>query len=153
MLLCEAAAYYKTKGKSLIDVLYDIYEKYGYYREKPIALVLEGIEGKKRIERMMAAYRRDFPVQVGGVKLVKYIDYKEGKEHDLISGQTCESKIPKSDVLRFFLEDGSWYAVRPSGTEPKIKIYIYSNGKSIQESDNKLEVMKDVIMGKINSVK
>lgn len=153
MLLCEAAAYYKTKGKSLIDVLNDIYEKYGYYREKPISLVLEGIEGKKRIERMMAAYRRNFPKEINTVKLVRYIDYKEGKEHDLTSGETYESEMPKSDVLRFFFEDGSWYAVRPSGTEPKIKIYIYSNGKSIQESDNKLEVMKDVIMGKINSVK
>lgn len=149
MLLCEAAAYYKTQGKSLIDVLNDIYKKYGYYREKPIAVILEGIEGKDRIDRMMVAYRKDFPREIDGIKLVKYIDYDEGTEHDLTTGQNCKSEIPRSNVLRFFFEDGSWYAVRPSGTEPKIKIYIYSNGKSIEASDNKLEVMKDVIMKKL----
>lgn len=153
MLLCEAAAYYKKMDKTLIDVLNDIYKKHGFYREKPIALILEGIEGKERIDRMMEVYRKDFPQEINGVKLTKYIDYKAGIEHDLITGQESKSNIPTSNVLRFFMEDKSWYAVRPSGTEPKIKIYIYSNGKTLAESDKKLSIMEEVIMKKLNSVK
>lgn len=152
MLLCEAAAYYKTLGKTLIDVLNEVYEKFGYYREKLISLVLEGIEGQGRIARMMKVYREEFPRDIEGIKLAKYVDLEIGKEYDLASGKEIESSIPKSDVLKFFLEDGSWYAVRPSGTEPKIKIYMYSKGKTLEEGENKLKVMEEVIMTKLNSV-
>lgn len=84
MLLCEAAAYYKTKGKTLIDVLNEIYEKHGYYREKQISLILEGIEGKKRIDRMMESYRKSFPKEIAGAKLLTYIDYQDRIEYDII---------------------------------------------------------------------
>ena len=152
MLLCEAAAYYKTLGKSLIDVLNETYEELGYYREKLISVVLEGIEGQQRIERMMEVYRKEFPKQIGKAKLIKYIDLEEGKEYDLTSNTESDSEIPKSNVLKFILDDEAWYAVRPSGTEPKIKIYMYSKAKTLEEAQNKLKVMEKVIMGKLNSV-
>lgn len=152
MLLCEAAAYYKSIGKTLIDVLNEVYEEFGYYRENLISLVLEGIEGQKRIARMMKVYREEFPKIIGDAKLTRYVDLELGKEYDLISSEEKVSSIPKSDVLKFYLDDGSWYAVRPSGTEPKIKIYMYSKGKTLEESHNKLKVMEEVIMGKLHSV-
>lgn len=152
MFLCEAAAYYKKQGKSLIDVLNEIYEKHGYYREKQISLVLEGIEGKERIERMMIEYRKDFPKVIGNANLIKYIDYKVGKSFDLLTNKDNLSGIPNSNVLKFFLDDESWYAVRPSGTEPKIKIYLYSKGSSLKESDEKINIMENVILGKLNSI-
>ncbi|GAA0730690.1 phospho-sugar mutase [Clostridium malenominatum] len=152
MLLCEAAAYYKSIGKTLIDVLNEVYEEFGYYRENLISLVLEGIEGQGRIARMMKVYREEFPKVLGDAKLTKYVDLEIGKVWDLVSGEEKDSDIPKSDVLKFYLDDGSWYAVRPSGTEPKIKIYMYSKGKTLEESQNKLKVMEEVIMGKLHSV-
>lgn len=152
MLLCEAAAYYKSIGKTLIDVLNEVYEEFGYYRENLISLVLEGIEGQGRIARMMKVYREEFPKVLGDAKLTKYVDLEIGKVWDLVSGEEKDSDIPKSDVLKFYLDDGSWYAVRPSGTEPKIKIYMYSKGETLEESQNKLKVMEEVIMGKLHSV-
>ncbi|WP_315116122.1 phospho-sugar mutase [uncultured Clostridium sp.] len=152
MLLCEATAYYKTLGETLIDVLNEVYEEHGYYREKLISLVLEGVEGQKRISRMMKVYREEFPKVLGDVKLVKYIDLERGIEYDLKNEEESKSEIPESNVLKFILEDGSWYAVRPSGTEPKIKIYMYSIGKTLEESENKLKSMEEVIMRKLHSV-
>lgn len=141
MLLCEAAAYYKTKGKTLLDVLNEIFEKYGYYKEKQISLVLEGAEGKARIDRMMESYRKDFPQQIGNLKMSQYIDYLKAYED-----------IPPSNVLKFYLEDGSWYAIRPSGTEPKIKVYIYTKGNTLEESNKNLEMLEEIVMNKLNSI-
>ncbi|ABS34122.1 phosphoglucomutase [Clostridium botulinum] len=153
MLLCEAAAYYKTKGKTLIDVLNEIYEKHGYYREKQISLILEGIEGKKRIDRMMESYRKSFPKEIAGAKLLTYIDYQDRIEYDIIKNDRKPCKIPRSNVLRFFLDDGSWYAVRPSGTEPKIKLYVYTKGKSIKAAEEKIKAIEKEVLDKLNSVK
>lgn len=141
MLLCEAAAYYKTKGKTLLDVLNEIFEKYGYYKEKQISLVLEGAEGKARIDRMMESYRKDFPQQIGNLKMSQYIDYLKGYED-----------ISPSNVLKFYLEDGSWYAIRPSGTEPKIKVYIYTKGNTLEESNKNLEMLEEIVINKLNSI-
>lgn len=141
MLLCEAAAYYKTKGKTLLDILNEIFEKHGYYKEKQISLVLEGAEGKARIDRMMESYRKDFPQQIGNLKMSQYIDYLKGYED-----------IPPSNVLKFYLEDGSWYAIRPSGTEPKIKVYIYTKGNTLEESNKNLEMLEEIVINKLNSI-
>lgn len=142
MLLCEAAAYYKSIGKTLIDVLNEIFEEYGYYKEKQISLVLEGIEGQQRIERMMKEYRKSYPNEMGTMKLKKCIDFLNGYED-----------IGASNVLKFYLDDGSWYAVRPSGTEPKIKIYLYTKADTSEKAENNLKVMEDVIISKLNSIK
>lgn len=141
MLLCEAAAYYKTKGKTLLDVLNEIFEKHGYYKEKQISLVLEGAEGKARIDRMMESYRKDFPQQIGNLKMSQYIDYLKGYED-----------ISPSNVLKFYLDDGSWYAIRPSGTEPKIKVYIYTKGNTLEESNKNLEMLEEIVINKLNSI-
>lgn len=141
MFLCEAASYYKTKGKTLLDVLNDIYTKYGYYVEKQISIVLEGLEGKNRINRMMESYRKDFPKSIGNLKLTRSIDYLNGYKD-----------IPPSNVLKFYLEDNNWYAIRPSGTEPKIKIYIYTKGKTLKNATELLKVIEHTVMNKLNSI-
>jgi len=140
MLLCEAAAYYKTKGKTLLNVLEEVYKTHGYYKEKQISLNLEGIEGKARIQRIMDSYRTSYPKNIGPMTLTKAIDYLEGYED-----------IPSSDVLKFYLDNGSWYAVRPSGTEPKIKIYLYTKADTSSQANENLKVMEDTIMEKLNS--
>ncbi|MFT5871474.1 MAG: phosphoglucomutase [Clostridium sp.] len=153
MLLCEAAAYYKTQGKTLINILDDIYTEFGYYREDLISIVLEGIEGQERISRMMIEYRKDYLKTIGSAKLTKFIDYEIEKSYDLVNGTQEPSGIEKSNVLKFYFDDESWYAVRPSGTEPKIKIYMYSKGKTLNAGEAKLKEMKDVIIAKLQSTK
>ncbi len=153
MLLCEAAAYYKSQGKTLIDVLNQVYAEFGYYRENLISIVLEGIEGQERISRMMEEYRKDNPKSLGESKLIKYLDYEIEKSYDIINGTEEPSGIPVSNVLKFYFDDESWYAVRPSGTEPKIKIYMYSKGKTLDAAEQKLEEMKKIIIGKLQSTK
>jgi phosphoglucomutase len=152
MMLCEAAAYYKKHGKNLVEVLDDIYTEFGYYREKQISLVLEGIEGSGRISRMMEVYRHEYPSEIKGAKLVEFVDYKTGKALNTVTGEVRDSEIPASNVLQFTLSDGSWYSVRPSGTEPKIKLYLYSKAESLKEAEDKITVMKDAVLSKLQSV-
>lgn len=153
MLLCEAAAYYKSKGKTLLDILNEIYVEFGYYRENLISLVLEGIEGQERISRMMVEYRKDYLLTIGGSKLTRFIDYEVEKSYDILNGTEEPSGIEKSNVLKFYFDDDSWYAVRPSGTEPKIKIYMYSKGKTLKSAEEKLVEMEEVIIAKLQSTK
>ncbi|NNU74923.1 phospho-sugar mutase [Clostridium estertheticum] len=153
MLLCEAAAYYKLKGKTLLDILNEIYVEFGYYRENLISLVLEGIEGQERISRMMVEYRKDYLLTIGSSKLTKFIDYEVEKSYDILNNAEEPSGIEKSNVLKFYFDDDSWYAVRPSGTEPKIKIYMYSKGKTLKAAEEKLVEMEEVIIAKLQSTK
>ncbi|MBU3176256.1 phospho-sugar mutase [Clostridium estertheticum] len=153
MLLCEAAAYYKSKGKTLLDILNEIYVEFGYYRENLISLVLEGIEGQERISRMMVEYRKDYLLTIGSSKLTKFIDYEVEKSYDILNNAEEPSGIEKSNVLKFYFDDDSWYAVRPSGTEPKIKIYMYSKGKTLKAAEEKLVEMEKVIIAKLQSTK
>ena len=141
MLRAEAAAYYKKAGKTLLDVLNEIYDKYGYFAEDEPNIILEGIEGAERISRMMSKLRADLPTKVAGILVDRVIDYKYGYED-----------IPASNVLRFFLNDGSWFAVRPSGTEPKIKFYFYSKASSRKEALDKNKKIRDEIFTRIRSV-
>lgn len=141
MLLCEAAAYYKAQGKTLLDVRRELFEKYGYYKEKQISLVLEGVEGAGRIKRMMTSYRKNYLKAIGSMTLAEAIDYQEGYKD-----------IPASNVLRFMMDDGSWYAVRPSGTEPKIKLYIYTIGKTEAEATANVALMEELVLAELNAV-
>ena len=127
MLLAEAAGYYQTKGKNLLDVLEDIYKEVGYTAEGPFSLVLEGIEGSERIKRMMVHVRDNPPFEVAGVKVREVIDFLTQDNID----------VGKTNALKYTLDDGSWFAVRPSGTEPKIKVYVYTNGSSKAQADEK----------------
>ncbi|SHH52338.1 phospho-sugar mutase [Thermosipho atlanticus] len=155
MLLSEATGYYKKFGKTLVDVLNELYEKYGYYLENNFSLIFEGIEGMKKINKIMSFYRENFPKQIGELKLVKYIDYLYGNIYDSEGnkiGEVNKDHILSSNVLRFFFDDGSWYAVRPSGTEPKLKVYIYSFDKDRKRSEEKLKLIEKTFKEIVKSV-
>lgn len=141
MLVAEAAAFYRKQGKTLWDVLQEIYAKYGYFAEDEPNLVLEGIPGAQRIKRMMSWIRENHPTELAGSKVVKVIDYKDGYED-----------IPAQNAMKFFLENGSWFAIRPSGTEPKIKFYIYSNQSSREEALTVNKKLKEEILALIQTV-
>lgn len=141
MLVAEMAGYYKKRGKGLLEVLEDIYKEYGYYSERLFQLVLEGIEGQKRISRMMIDLRNNPILKIGDMKLVKTIDYLND-----------ETDAGVSDVLKYYLDDGSWYAVRPSGTEPKIKLYVYSNAKTKDESKHKVDLIEKIVKERMESI-
>lgn len=141
MLVAEAAAYYKKQGKTLWDVLLEIYAKYGYFAEDEPNIILEGIPGAQRIQRMMKWIRNNLPTSVSGQKVDKIIDYVNGYED-----------IPAQNAIRFFLEDDSWFAIRPSGTEPKIKFYFYSKGNSYEDALEKNRTIKEEILQLLNSV-
>lgn len=141
MLLAEAAGFYKKKGMTLLDALKAIYDHYGYYNERLNATVLEGLEGKERINRIMEDFRNHPIQEIGEMKLEETIDYQED-----------DTGLPKSNVLKYRYDDGSWYAVRPSGTEPKIKVYLYSKGDSLEESEKKLDLLDEASQKKIDQV-
>ena len=152
MLLVEMAAYWDQRGKSLLDLMDDLFQKHGYYKEKLISLVREGISGKKLIDKMMSGYRNSYPQSLGKSALVSYTDYQNSITHDFKNNrETVVNDIPKSNVLRFFFDDGSWYALRPSGTEPKIKLYMYSKAETEEEATLKLEDMEKVVFAKLES--
>ncbi|WP_169925233.1 phospho-sugar mutase [Petrotoga mexicana] len=146
MLISEMVGYYSKKNKNLIDVLEDIYQEFGYELENNYSLVLEGVEGQERIKRIMEKFRNNFPKEMGNLKLEQYADYLKRKIYNLTTGEISDiTDIPSSDVLRFWFSDGSWYAIRPSGTEPKLKIYIYSNDKEKEKSKAKLNLIKNIV--------
>ncbi len=141
MMVAEAAAYYRKQGKTLWDVLQEIYAKYGFFAEDEPNIVLEGIPGAQRIQRMMKWFRENLPAEVAGSKVDKVIDYINGYED-----------IPAQNAIRIFLENGSWFAIRPSGTEPKIKFYFYSNQDSRENALKVNAQIKEEIFALINSV-
>ncbi len=149
MLISEMAAYYKKEGKTLLDVLEELYREFGYYKEKLISIVLEGLEGKERFESIMKEIRENPITQIGDKKLIMTMDYLNGEIKDLEKGTVEETHMPKSNVLKYKFDDGSWYAIRPSGTEPKIKIYIYSTGKSENHSNENISLIEKKIMDRI----
>ena len=150
VLICEMALYYKLKGMTLYDALISLYEKYGFYKEDVISIELCGKGGQEKIQKAIDILRNSSILEVSGVKIRRIMDYKLSIEKDLI--YKCEKKIelPKSNVLRFILEDKSWFVVRPSGTEPKMKIYVSVVGDSIEDADSKVNVFKKCVMKIIN---
>ena len=136
LMLAEACAFYKEQGKDLVDVLDSLYDRHGTYEESQVALSLAGEAGAKRIKEILATLRKDAPTEIGGTKVVRSEDYKECtiKEGDTVTELTG---FTKSDVLKYYLEDGSWVAVRPSGTEPKCKFYYCIKGSSKEDAHNK----------------
>lgn len=141
MLIAEMAGLYKKQDKTILDVLEEIYKEHGYYSEKLISIVLEGLEGSKRIGRIMEEFRREPIKLIGGMRLTKTIDY--------LSDETGN---PKSNVLKYYLDDGSWYAIRPSGTEPKIKLYIYSKDKDMMKSKEKVELIESMVRNRMDII-
>lgn len=141
LILSEAALYYKLKGMTLYDALMEIYDKFGYYKEALKSITLKGIDGVEKIAEIMKSFRNDDISSIAGVNVDRKLDYKEG-----IDG------LPKADVLKFVLEDNSWIAIRPSGTEPKIKFYFGVCGNNEVESDKKIELLMKYIEEKIDTI-
>ena len=135
------AAYYYSKGMSLYEGLMSLYEKYGFFKEKTISITLKGIEGLAKIKEIMNYFRENEVSSMGEFKVIDSKDYSKG-----IDG------LPKADVLKFFLEDGSWVAIRPSGTEPKLKFYVAVKGIDEAEANEKLNSIKNEIDKTVNSL-
>ena len=142
MALCEAAAYYKSLGKTLWDQMLEIYAKYGYYREALESITIPGAEGAQKIEAIIAGLRADIPQTIGEEKVIAMRDYRAGIRTSLADGKQTQLLLPKSNVLYFELEGDGWCCVRPSGTEPKIKFYFGVKADTMQKADEKLRLLK-----------
>lgn len=148
MLVCEMALYYKTKGISLYEALTKLYEEYGYYKEELISLEFNGIEGVNKINNIMNSFRKDITrIDKHNVKEIE--DYKLGFAKTLENNNIKNISLPKSNVIKFILEDNSWIVIRPSGTEPKIKIYISARGNSLKSCEENLDSLKQYVMNKL----
>lgn len=146
MLICEMTLYYKNKGLSLYDALVGIYKEHGYYKESLVSIELKGKDGANKINNILENLRHSMEESINNNKIVKKMDYKLGIEMDLISNTEKIIKLPKSNVLKFVLEDGSWFVVRPSGTEPKMKIYLSVKGDCFKNASEKIiDLKKDVM--------
>ena len=141
MALCEAAAFYKTQGKTLWDVMLDMYQKYGYYKDSVKSITMSGITGLAKIQTVMDNFRKNAPSEIGGNKVLSTRDYVRDEVVDLSTGAVSPTGLPKSNVLYYDLEDGAWVCIRPSGTEPKIKFYYGVKGSSLADADEKAKVM------------
>ncbi len=142
MLICEMAAYYRKQGKSLNEVMNELYDEFGYYYNKTEAFEFEGSEGMQKMADIMSALRNSHPSELAGFKVINVSDYLNSYSKDLVSGKQEVIDLPKSNVLSYSLEGGGAAIVRPSGTEPKIKVYITAVGKS---EDNAKDIAADMI--------
>ena len=149
-LVAEAAAWSKNSGRTLFELMIDIYLKYGFYREKLVNIVRKGKEGADEIKAMMAGYRSNPPEKINNSRVIRIADYELQKDRNLLTGATSNINLTKSDVLQFFLEDGSKISVRPSGTEPKIKFYFSVNTKL--ESVDKFEETEKFLDSRIDGI-
>jgi phosphoglucomutase len=144
--LCGAAAYYKSKGISLYEQMNKIYEKYGYFKEDLFSVTLKGIEGMTKIKEIMAKFRSNPPKAAGDYKVLRVRDYQNDTITDMANGDLTPTGLPCSDVLYFDMNDNAWCAIRPSGTEPKIKFYFGVKGSSAEDAEKKLsKLMKDEV--------
>lgn len=139
MLICELAAFYKSKGMTLYEGLQEVYKKYGFYKESIKSITLKGIEGIENMKKIMETFRSGTPEEIGGSKVVESRDYNAGTFKNYQTGEDGKVNLPKSNVLYYVLENGTWFCVRPSGTEPKIKIYFGSKGESLEAAEKNIE--------------
>lgn len=152
MALCEAAAYYKTQGKTLWDAMIDLYERYGYYKDDIKSVSLKGIEGLQKIQEIMETLRANTPKELGGYQVLSARDYKTGVIRDLVTGGEKPSGLPVSNVLYYDLSDDAWLCVRPSGTEPKVKFYYGVKGTSLDDADAKSAAFGGEVMNLIQGM-
>ncbi|TCP29309.1 alpha-phosphoglucomutase [Scopulibacillus darangshiensis] len=151
LLAAEAAAYYKGQGKSLFDALQEIYQEYGFFREGLESLTLKGIQGSEQIQGILRNFREDRPDAVAGIGVAVSEDYQSSERHVVQTGVTEKIILPVSNVLKYHLEDGSWFCLRPSGTEPKIKFYFGVRSESAEDSAHKLDTIKNDVMTRVKS--
>ena len=152
MALCEAAAYYKTKGMTLWDAMIAMYERYGYYKDAIQSITLKGIEGLDKIQQILTTLRENTPAEVGGYKVLSARDYQADTIKNLTTGEVTPTGLPKSNVLYYDLEDNAWLCVRPSGTEPKVKFYYGIVGESLEDADKKSEALGKAVLEMIDKM-
>lgn len=152
MALCEAAAYYKTQGKTLWDAMIDMYEKYGYYKDDIKSITLKGIEGLNKIQSILETLRQNPPAQIGDYKVTSARDYKQNTIQNMETGEVTETGLPKSNVLYYDLTDDAWLCVRPSGTEPKVKFYYGVKGTSLSDADEKSAALGEKVLEMIHGM-
>ena len=145
MSLCEAACYYMSKGITLWDQMINIYKKYGYYKEGQVSIVLEGASGAEKIKSMMENMRKELPEKIGKYKVEEFKDFKQDIFKNLKTGEISKTGLPSSNVLYYTLEKDCWCCVRPSGTEPKIKLYVGVKADSMEQAEKDLEELKEAI--------
>lgn len=153
MALCEAAAYYKTQGKTLWNAMIDMYEQFGYYKDAVQSVTMKGIEGLQKIQEIMETLRKNPPAEFAGHKVVSARDYKKDTIVDIATGEVKPTGLPQSNVLYYDLTDDAWVCVRPSGTEPKVKFYYGVKGTSLEDADQKSEAMGKAVLALVDSMK
>ena len=146
MALCEAACYYRANNETLWDQMNKIYKKYGFYKEDQVSIVLEGAEGAEKIKEMMTEMRNRDVENIGNYKVLTFKDVEKDYIKDMTTGAESKTGLPKSNVLYYQLENNAWCCVRPSGTEPKIKLYFGVKGKGEEDATNSLENLKDAMV-------
>jgi len=147
--LCEAAAFYKTQGKTLWDAMIDIYEKYGYYKDAVKSIELSGMEGLKKIQEIMTNFREHTPEEIGGYEILSARDYANDKITDEKTGKVTPTGLPKSNVIYYDCPNGTWICIRPSGTEPKLKFYYGVRGNSLDDAEKKGEALGKALEDKV----
>lgn len=152
MALCDAAAYYKTQGKTLWDAMIDMYEAYGYYKDDVKAIGLSGIEGLAKIQEIMTKLRENPPKAIADYEVLSFRDYKKDEVIDLKTGEKKPTGLPNSNVLYFDMNDDAWLCVRPSGTEPKIKFYYGIKGTSLEDADAKSAELGKAVLEMIDKM-
>ena len=146
MALCEAACYYQSQNKTLWDAMNDIYEKYGYYKEEQVSIVREGVQGAQEIKEMMTKMRNTEIKKIGNYQVLSFKDIEKDIVKNMQTGESTKTGLPQSNVLYYELEDNAWCCIRPSGTEPKIKLYMGVKGNSNEDANKKLLELKEAMM-------
>lgn len=152
MALCEAAAYYRTQGKTLWDAMLDMYERYGYYKDDIQSITLKGIEGLQKIQQIMDTLRKNPPAEIGGYTVLKARDYQADTVKDTATGEVTKTGLPSSNVLYYDLSDNAWICVRPSGTEPKVKFYYGIKGNSLADAEEKSAKLGKEVLAMIDAI-
>ncbi len=152
MALCEAAAYYKSQGKTLWDAMMDMYDKYGYCIDAVQSIAFQGIEGQEKMQQIMNSLREHIPSSIGAYDVLSARDYKNDTIKNMTTGEVTPTGLPNSNVLYYDMSDSAWLCVRPSGTEPKVKIYYGVKGTSLEEANEMSKALGEAVLHMINSL-
>ena len=152
LMLCETAAYYYEKGMDLVDALEEIYKEYGYYKEGIANFTMKGLDGAEKIKRVMN-YFRTTEIALKDFKILSKDDILLGNKYDLVNDNVSKINLPKSNVIKYYLTDNIWFVLRPSGTEPKLKVYYGVKGQTQAEADQKLEKLSNEVLSIVNMIK
>ncbi|MCM3787990.1 phospho-sugar mutase [Domibacillus indicus] len=152
LLAVEACAYFKKQGKTLHEALIDLYERVGYFKEGLQSLTLKGKDGAEQIAGLLSSFRAQAPESIAGIRVEAVEDYQTGERTAIATNEKQSIKLPSSNVLKYFLEDGTWVCARPSGTEPKVKFYFGVKADSLEEVTEKLALVQEDFMARVNEM-